>query len=213
MHLLMEEFQMHSTVAEPKILAKNSERFRTLTLGKFRIQDSLEHMPASLDALVKDLNQTENFTFPIVRQMQRFKKLKERKRKKGLAMLSRKGVFCYEHYNSFEEIKASTSIPPIDAFYSTLNEECISEADHKFAKDMFRYFKCKNMVDYMMLYCSLDVFLLCETFLQYRTMVMQHFDLDPAHYIGNFIMFYKQKYILQCITNYVYFDRHSRFKL
>ena len=116
MHLLMEEFQMHTTVHEPKILAKNSERFRTLTLGRFIIQDSLEHMPASLDALVKDLNQTENFTFPIVRQMRRFVKLKWRRRKKGLTMLTRKGVFCYEHYTSFQQIKAATSMPPIDAF-------------------------------------------------------------------------------------------------
>lgn len=187
MHLLMEEFQMHTYVVEPKILAKNSERFRTLTLGKFKIQDSLEHMPASLDALVKDLNQTENFTFPIVRQMQCYKKLKWRQKQKGLSMLTRKGIFCYEYYNTFQEIKAATSMPPIEAFYSTLNEESISESDYKFAQKMFKYFKCENMLDYMMLYCSLDVFLLCETFLQYRRMVMQHFDLDPAYYIGNHI--------------------------
>ena len=194
MHLLMEEFQMHTTYHEPKILAKNSERFRTLTLGRFIIQDSLEHMPASLDALVKDLNQTEDFNFPIVRQMQRFKKLKCRQRKKGLSMLTRKGIFCYEHYTSFQQIKAATSMPPINAFYSTLNEESISTADYNFANDMFKYFKCKNMVDYMMLYCSLDVALLCETFLQYRKMVMKHFDLDPAHYIGNIFTIFMQFY-------------------
>ena len=185
MHLILEEFQMHTTIAEPKILAKNSERFRTLTLGKFKIQDSLEHMPASLEALVKDLNQAENFKFPIVRQMSHYKQLSKDRRQKGLKMLTRKGIFCYEHYNTFDEIKAATSIPPIDAFYSTLNEEGISKSDHKFAKNMFKYFKCKNMLDYMMLYCSLDVALLCETFLQYRKMVMEHFDLDPAYYIGN----------------------------
>ena len=203
MHLLMEEFQMHTTVGNPKILAKNSERFRTLTLGRFKIQDSLEHMPASLDALVKDLNQTQNFNFPIVQQMKRFRKLKSNRKEKGLSMLTRKGIFCYEHYDNFEEIKAATSIPPINAFYSTLNEECISESDHQFAKDMFKYFKCQNMLDYMMLYCSLDVALLCETFLQYRKMVIKHFDLDPVHYIGNgtfyfiFCMFCLTKFITQ----------------
>ena len=194
MHLIMEEFQMHTYVHEPKILAKNSERFRTLTLGKFIIQDSLEHMSASLDALVKDLNQTQNFTFPIVRQMQRFQKLKWRQRKKGLSMLTRKGVFCYEHYNNIEEIKTATSIPPINAFYSTLNEESISQSDYLFAQSMFKFFKCENMLDYMMLYCSVDVALLCETFLQYRKMVMEHFDLDPAYYIG--ILFFHSLLLL-----------------
>ena len=189
MHLLMEELQMHTTVYKPKVLAKNSERFRTLTLGRFIIQDSLEHMPASLDALVKDLKETEDFTFPIVQQMHRYEKLKWRQKKKGLTMLTRKGVFCYEHYNSFEEIKSATSVPPIEAFYSTLNEESLSKSDYKFAQNMFKFFRCKNMVDYMMLYCSLDVFLLCETFLQYRKMVMKHFNLDPAYYIGNILFF------------------------
>ena len=184
MHLLIEELQMHTYIEDPRILAKNGERFRTLTLSRFIIQDSLEHMPASLEALVKDLNQTENFTFPIVRQMRRYEQLRWRKRKKGLEMLTRKGIFCYEHYDNFEQIKTATSIPPIDAFYSTLNEESISKSDYNFAKNMFKYFNCKNMLDYTMLYCSLDVALLCETFLQYRKMVMKHFDLDPSYYIG-----------------------------
>ena len=201
MHLLLEEFQMHTSVYKPKVLAKNSEKYRTLTLGRFIIQDSLEHMPASLDALVKDLNQTENFTFPIVRQMQRFVNLKWRLKKKGLTMLTRKGIFCYEHYTSFHQIKAATSVPPIDAFYSTLNEDSISESDYKFAKNMFRYFKCQNMLDYMMLYCSLDVALLCETFLQYRKMVMKHFDLDPAYYVGNIIIIYNEKFLF---LNFLY---------
>ena len=209
MHLLIEEFQLHTSVHKTKILAKNSERFRTLTLNRFIIQDSLEHMPASLDALVQDLNQTENFTFPIIRQMRRFEKLKWRQKKKGLSMLTRKGIFCYEHSTSFEQIKAATSIPPIQASYSTLNEEFISESDHKFAKDMFKHFKCKNMLDYMMLYCSLDVALLCETFLQYRKMVMKHFDLDLAYYVGNFCYFFIIN-LLFVIS--IYFYRNSGFK-
>ena len=53
------------------------------------------------------------------------------------------------------------------------------------------------MLDYMMLYCSLDVALLCETFLQYRKMVMKHFDLDPAYYIGNTCL-----HIAKIFTNY-----------
>ena len=72
--------------------------------------------------------------------MQRYEKLKYREKKTGLKMLSRKGVFCYEHYSHFEEIKAATSIPHINAFYSTLNEESISTFDYKFAKKMFKFF-------------------------------------------------------------------------
>ena len=89
-------------------------------------------------------------------------------------------------------------MPPINAFYSTLNEESISESDYEFAQNMF---KCKNMLDYMMLYCSLDVALLCETFLQYRKMVMEHFNLDPAHYIGNIFLLIYNAHFLKHVFN------------
>ena len=191
MHLLIEQLsdKYFAHQFPPQVLAKNSERFRTLTIGRFKIQDSLDHMSASLDSLVKDLNQTENFTFPIVKQMKRFKKLRARQRKKGLSMLTRKGIFCYEHFKSFKQLQAADKLPPKEAFYSTLNEEAISDEDYEFANSMYKYFKCKNVLDYMMLYCCLDVALLCETFLQYRRMVMQHFELDPAWYLGTFLIF------------------------
>ena len=195
MHLLIEELRESSDQATRfEVLAKNGERFRTLTLGRLRIQDSLDHMPASLDALVRDLSKLENFTYPIVWQMDRFRRLKPRQWKKGLRMLTRKGIFCYEHYQSLRELKAATSLPPREAFYSTLNEEAVTEQDYQFAQDMFAFFRCPHVLDYMMLYCSLDVILLCETFLQYRKMVRLHFQLDPAHYLGkNLIMVDKRR--------------------
>ena len=187
---MIEELQQHTTYKTVKVLAKNSEKFRCINLGKFKIQDSLDHMPASLDALVKDLNQTKNFTFPIIQQMRRFKNLSSRRKKTGLSMLTRKGIFCYEHFTSFAQLKTATALPPKKAFYSTLNEEAISDSDYKFALKMYKYFKCENVLDYMMLYCSLDVALLCETFLQYRKMVMKHFELDPTWYLGNVPLYF-----------------------
>ena len=168
----------------PDVLAKNSEKFRTLTIGRFKLQDSLEHMPASLDTLVQDLKNKEKFNFPILRQMKRYKKMTARQKPKALKLLTRKGVFCYEHFQSLEEMDKAQNLPTREEFYSELNEKHISELDYAHAKNVFTFFKCKNVTDYMMLYCSLDVVLLCETFLQYRKMVMEHFQLDPAYYLG-----------------------------
>ena len=186
LHLILEELNMSKYDPRdwPQVLARNSEKFRTLTLGRFKLQDSLEHMPASLDALVQDLKNSNNFTFPIVRQMERYKKIPARQKARALQFLTRKGVFCYEHFQSLEEMKKAKILPNRDGFYSELNETNISETDYKFAKDVFKLFKCKNVADYMMLYCSLDVALLCEAFLQYRKMVMTYFELDPAYYLG-----------------------------
>ena len=82
LHLIVEELNVDRFKRRVKVLAKNSEKFRTLTLGKFKIQDSLEHISASLDALVQDLNQTSNFSFPILQQMERLKKFPPAKKQK-----------------------------------------------------------------------------------------------------------------------------------
>ncbi len=127
----MEELNVSRFKQIPKAvqLAKNSDRFCTLTLGKFKIQDSLEHISASLDALVQDLNQTSNFSFPILQQqMERFKKIPACQKSKTLKLLKRKGVFCYEHFQSLQEMKKSRNLPPKDCFYLELNEEHITEA-------------------------------------------------------------------------------------
>ena len=97
MHLIVEELNVHRFKQRVKVLAKNSEKFRTLTIGKFKIQDSLEHISASLDALVQDLNQTSN-----LQQMERFKPACQKS--KALKLLKRKGVFCYEHFQSLQEM-------------------------------------------------------------------------------------------------------------
>ena len=74
LHLIVKELNLSQFKYNPEVLAKNSEKFRTLTLGKFKIQDSLEHISASLDALVKDLNQTSNFSFPSYNKWKDLKK-------------------------------------------------------------------------------------------------------------------------------------------
>ena len=95
----------------PEVLARNSEKFRTLTLGKFKIQDSLEHISASLDALVQDLNQTSNFSFPILQQMERFQKIPILQKSKAFKLLKRKGIFCYKHFQSLQEMKKKSKPP------------------------------------------------------------------------------------------------------
>ena len=118
--------------------------------------------------------------------MERFKKIPIHQKSKALKLLKRKGVFCYQHFQSLQEMKKSQNLPPKAAFYSELSEEHISEADYSHAQEVFKSFKCKNVADYMMLYCSLGNILLCEAFLQYRKLVMEHFQLDPVYYLGRF---------------------------
>ena len=166
-----------------EVLAKNQEKLRTITISRFQIRDSLEHVPSSLEVLMSDLCKDVAFTFPLLKQFDPYKKLNVRQRMKGLKLLKRKGVYPYEYFSSFESIKNS-QFPPIAAFYSSLREAGITPEDHKHGTNVIEFFKCENMDDYMKLYCSLDVILLAEIFVKYREMVIKHFELDPIYYLG-----------------------------
>ncbi len=175
-----------------RVMARNQEKYRTVTIGRFQIRDSLEHISSSLDSLMTDLCQDKSFTFPILRQFQPYVKLPLRKKSRGLKLLKRKGVYAYEHFTSYESLKVS-EFPSREAFYSRLNETHISAEDHKHGKDVFKFFGCKTMEDYMNLYCALDVILLAEIFTRYREMVIQHFKLDPVYYLGEYFSSEVQK--------------------
>ena len=175
-------------------MARNQEKFRTVDIGRFQIRDSLEHIPSSLDSLMEDLVKDESFTFPILHQFEPYVRLPERKKSRGLKLLKRKGVYPYEHFSSYKSLKVS-EFPPKEAFYSRLNEANISSEDHKHGKDVFKFFRCKTMEDYMNLYCALDVILLAEIFIKYREMVIHHFGLDPIYYLGGVYFFGKTNHI------------------
>ena len=112
------------------LLASNQEKFRTITIGKFQIRDSLEQVPSSLEALMSDLCKDETFTFPILRQFEPYKRLWARRKSKGLKLLKRNGVYPYEYFSSYDSIK-NAQYPEKDAFYSRLSEASISVEDHK----------------------------------------------------------------------------------
>ena len=166
-----------------KVLANNREKFRTITVGKFQIRHSPEHVPASLEALMSDLCKDKTFTFPLLKQFDPYRKLSARQKVIGLKLLKRKGVCPYEYFSSYESIK-NAQFPQIAAFYSSLRKADITPEDDVHGKKVFKFFKCKNMDDYMKLYGGLDVILLAEIFVKYSEMVINHFELDPIYSLG-----------------------------
>ena len=172
----------------PKVLAKNQEKFRSVDIGRFQIRDSLEHIPSSLDSLMADLCNEEKFTFPILHQFKPLGAVINRRRKnKAFKLLKRKGVYPYEYFTTYQSITKS-KYPPKEAFYSRLKEEHISIKDYNHGKQVYKFFQCKSMNDYMKLYCALDVILLAEIFIKYREMVIHHFELDPVYYLGKWLL-------------------------
>jgi hypothetical protein len=76
-----------------------------------------------------------------------------------------------------------TALPPQSAFDNNLSEEKCSDELYNRAKDVWERFNCKTLGDYHDVYLLTDVGLLSDVYENFRTMSMQYYGLDPAHYL------------------------------
>ena len=75
--------------------------------------------------------------------------------KTNTILLTTKGVYPYDYVKSLEIFK-ETNLSPIEAFYSKLNEENISQEDYDHAQTLFKTFNCKTITDYARAACGLQ---------------------------------------------------------
>jgi len=160
----------------------NGEKFKTISLGKFRFVDSLNFLPSSLFSLTENLRLSQSCDFEYVRQT--FPNaLADDRDERRLSLLLRKGVCPYEWIRSAEFLHSQTSFPPLSAFHSTLTNSDISQEDYEHGCTIYEEFKCRNMLDYVYLYCRLDVALLAECVFSFRDEVLRQYQLDMCQYI------------------------------
>ena len=76
-----------------------------------------------------------------------------------------------------------TIIPPKETFYSELNGEGVSDADHAHVKKVWGVFEIENWSDYHHLYYQSDTLLLADIFESFRNMCLKEYELDPAHFL------------------------------
>ena len=93
----------------------------------------------------------------------------------------RKGVYPYEHMDSFERFE-ETAIPPKEAFYSNLNLSDISDRDYQHALKVFKALECRDLGDFHDWYLCSDVLLLADVFENFRDTCQSKYGLDPAHF-------------------------------
>ena len=95
-------------------------------------------------------------------------------------LLLRKGVYPYEHMDSWERIN-ETSLPPKQDFYSELILEDISDKDYLHAQKVFNEY-CSDMGEYHDLH--VDTFLLADVFEKLRDKCIEIYGLDPSHFLS-----------------------------
>ncbi|KYN08184.1 Matrilysin [Cyphomyrmex costatus] len=140
---------------------------------QLRFVDSFKFLSSSLEKLVSYFDKSKlNIT------RSKFFNLDEQE----FAFLKRKGVFPYEYVNSFNKLN-ETSLPPREAFYSSLIDEDISVDDYQHATDVWQRFRINTLGDYSDLYLKTDVLLLADMFENFRDTYMESYGLDPAYYV------------------------------
>ena len=164
------------------VLPYNGENFRTLSFNSFEFIDSLAFLQSSLAQLASDL-QSSNHDYKILKQTS-LVKTGGKFDKEKYEMILGKSFFPYEFCQSLEQMYSVKKIPKRKDFYSQLSEKSISKEDHKFAKNVWKKFGCRHLVDYTLIYCKIDVLILSEIFEAFRDEMVNFSGLDPSHYIS-----------------------------
>ena len=137
---------------------------------QFRFIDSLRFLNSSLDKLSSFLT-----TYPEIEKY--FPCLSADK----FQLLLRKGIFPYEWMDSKKKLSA-TELPKREDFYSSLNDDNVSDDDYAHALKVWKDFEIKNFGEYLQLYMTLDILLLSCVFENFRKNSLQAYGLDPCHY-------------------------------
>jgi hypothetical protein len=98
-----------------------------------------------------------------------------------LQLLSRKGVYPYRYMNSFKRFEES-SLPPQKAFYNDLDGKTVSDQDYLHAQRVWDVFKIQNLGQYHDMYMETDVHLLADVFENFRSLCLEMYGLDAAHF-------------------------------
>ena len=153
-----------------KCIANNMEKYISFTMGGLRFIDSMQFMPNSLEQLAASTKPDD------LKIMMQFEGDPYRR-----SLLTRKGVFPYEHMDSFERFNEE-SLPPKEAFYSKLKMEGITDEDYEHAQRVWESRECNTLQDYHDLYLATDTVILADIFENFRETCLKHYGLDPAHY-------------------------------
>ena len=155
------------------VLAQNSEKFKSVTIGPVRFIDSLAHMNSSLANLVENLKNTGQDTHQVFQHMSREFPCADK-----FEMLLRKGTFPYQYLNCPQALQ-SCQLPPKDFF-----EKNVEESDYQHAQKVWATFNMDKFQDYMELYLKTDILLLADVLANYKRVTLENYGLDPLFFLS-----------------------------
>ena len=146
---------------------EGNERPREIEL---RFIDSFKFMSSSLDLLVNNLAKGGH-------KFWGFKEYSDKQHE----LLIRKGIHPYKYMDSWNRFN-ETRLPSKDKFYSNLYMSGVGDCEYEHARNVWREFRIRNMGEYQDLYLKTDTILLANIFESFRSVCMENYGLDPAHF-------------------------------
>ena len=185
-HLFIRELAKHTS--RMRVIAKNVEDHISFSIKievdkyidrkgneksketELRFIDSFKFMSSSLNSLVSNLAKGDH-------KFWGFEEYSDKQHK----LLIRKGIYPYEYMNSWDRLN-ETTLPSKESFYLNLNMSGVSDKEYEHAHNVWNEFEIRNMGDYHDLYLKTDTILLANVFESFRSICMNNYGLDPAHF-------------------------------
>jgi hypothetical protein len=158
-------------------ISRNEETLITMSIGIYKLIDSIAFMGSSLANLTELLKEKGSVHFKLTRRW-----LENQNSNTDSIELLRKGDFPYEYIDSIDRLKEK-HLPSKENFSSALKETEISDANYERAIFVFNKFGCKSIGDYMKLYCQSDVYLLADVWNNFCNETYDCFQIHPSNYL------------------------------
>jgi alkyl hydroperoxide reductase subunit AhpC len=147
---------------------------------EIRFLDSIAFMNTSIESLANNLKDGCNNEVEKLRKV--FKNTsKHFTNDDQFIMMTEKGVYPYDYINTFDRM-TENNLPPIQKFYSKLNNSRCSKEDYMTAKKVWGTFNCQTFLDYHNIYLVSDVLLLMDIWENFREVCYNMYNLDCEYY-------------------------------
>lgn len=158
------------------------DRFMSFSVGGLQFIDTVRFMQAGLEQLVSNLRKSGDGpdTFPHLHAGMGGGRVPA---DRVGPLMTRKGEFPYEWFDHPSKF-AEASLPPRDAFYSTLYDAKSTDDEYAFAQRVWDSAGCATLGDYHDLYMLQDVLLLADVFERFRRLCRDENGLDPTWYVS-----------------------------
>ena len=150
-------------------LPRNSNKFISMQIDPFIFKDIYLFLNKSLDFLTGTINDECRIS------------LKQEFGEENYKLLTKKSIYPYDYFNSKDKYDEQ-KLPNHKYFKKKLSNNInTSNDEYKNAITVFKKFKCKNLLDYSILYLKTDICHLLDVFQKLSDFTFKKYNLDPRH--------------------------------